>query len=67
MKDAISSDDVTKINSSVTDLEGSLQALAEAAQQAQAGAQQPDVEQAAEDSQEPKKAKGKVVDAEVVD
>ena len=67
VKDAISSDDVTKINSSVTDLEGSLQALAEAAQQAQAGAQQPDVEQASEDSQEPKKAKGKVVDAEVVD
>jgi molecular chaperone DnaK len=70
VKDAISSDDVEKINSAVSDLEGSLQALAEAAQQAGAGAQQPDVEAAAEDSQdsnEPKKAKGKVVDAEVVD
>ena len=69
VKDAISSDDVTKINSAVSDLEGSLQALAEAAQ-AGAGAQQPDVEPAADsdsESSEPKQAKGKVVDAEVVD
>lgn len=69
VKDAISSDDVEKINTAVADLEGSLQALAEAAQQAGAGAQQPDVEPAAESSGsgEPKQAKGKVVDAEVVD
>jgi molecular chaperone DnaK len=68
VKDAISSDDVDKINSVVSDLEGSLQALAEAAQQAGAGAQQPDVEPASnEGSNEPKQAKGKVVDAEVVD
>src|SRR6478752_2823850 len=46
VKDAISSDDVGQINSAVSDLEGSLQALAEAAQQAGAGAQQPDVEPA---------------------
>ena len=66
VKDAISSDDVSKINSAVSDLENSLQALAQAAQQAQAGAAQPDVEPSAE-SNEPKQAKGKVVDAEVVD
>jgi molecular chaperone DnaK len=67
VKDAISSDDVDTINRAVTDLEGSLQALAEAAQQAQ-GAQNPDVEPAeAAASSEPKQAKGKVVDAEVVD
>jgi len=68
VKDAITSDDVTQINSAVSDLENSLQALAQAAQQAQAGAAQPDVEPAAESSSnEPKQAKGKVVDAEVVD
>jgi molecular chaperone DnaK len=68
VKDAISSDDVNQINSAVSDLESSLQALAQAAQQAQAGAAQPDVEPAEEQtSSEPKQAKGKVVDAEVVD
>jgi molecular chaperone DnaK len=69
VKDAISSDDVTQINSAVSDLENSLQALAQAAQQAQAGAAaQPEVEPSAEQaSSEPKQAKGKVVDAEVVD
>jgi molecular chaperone DnaK len=69
VKDAISSDDVDNINKAVSDLESSLQALAEAAQHAQAGAaQQPDVEPAEESSSnEPKQAKGKVVDAEVVD
>jgi molecular chaperone DnaK len=70
VKDAISSDNVETINTAVSDLEGSLQALAEAAQQAGAGAgpQDPDVEPATEsNSDEPKKAKGKVVDAEVVD
>jgi molecular chaperone DnaK len=68
VKDAISSDDVDTINKAVTDLEGSLQALAEAAQQAGAGgAEQPDVEPGEPASSEPKQAKGKVVDAEVVD
>jgi molecular chaperone DnaK len=71
VKDAISSDNVDTINSAVSDLEGSLQALAEAAQKAGAsagGAEMPDVEPAAESaSNEPKQAKGKVVDAEVVD
>ena len=51
-----------------TDLESALQSLADAAQHAQsAGAQQPDVEPAEASSNEPKQAKGKVVDAEVVD
>ena len=48
----------------------SLQALAEAAQQASASAPQPDVESAGDESAEsgePKQAKGKVADAEVVD
>ena len=70
VKDAISSDNVDTINKAVSDLEGSLQALAEAAQQAQAGAgaAQPDVEPAEPGaSSAPKQAKGKVVDAEVVD
>jgi molecular chaperone DnaK len=68
VKDAISSDDTDTINAAVTDLEGSLQALGAAAQQAAAaGAQQPDVEPGEPSSNEPKQAKGKVVDAEVVD
>jgi molecular chaperone DnaK len=68
VKDAISSDDVSQITAATTDLENSLQALAEAAQQAGAAAQQPDVEPSNEQaSNEPKQAKGKVVDAEVVD
>ena len=74
VKDAISSDDVEKINSAVSELETSLQALTEAAQAAQGAAGgadaapdvQPDAEGAPESS-EPKQAKGKVVDAEVVD
>ena len=68
VKDAISSDNLDTINSAVSDLEGSLQALAEATQQAGAsGSEKPDVEPAESDSKEPKQAKGKVVDAEVVD
>ncbi|HVJ45917.1 MAG TPA: Hsp70 family protein, partial [Luteolibacter sp.] len=69
VKDAISSDDLERINSATADLESSLQALAQAAQQAGAGAAQPDVEPAGDEqaSSEPKQAKGKVVDAEVVD
>ena len=72
VKDAVASDDVEKINSASSELENSLQALYQAAQQAQAGAAgaagaAPDVEPAETASNEPKQAKGKVVDAEVVD
>ena len=69
VKDAIASDDVEKINSASSDLENSLQALYQAAQQAQGGAAgaAPDIEPAETASNEPKQAKGKVVDAEVVD
>ncbi|MFZ9935570.1 MAG: molecular chaperone DnaK [Luteolibacter sp.] len=69
VKDAITSDDLDKINSAVSDLEGSLQALSQAAQQAQAGGAAPPEVQPADEpsSSEPKQAKGKVVDAEVVD
>ena len=70
VREAISSDDVAKINAASTELESQLQALAAAAQQAGAGmGGNPDVEPAEEsnESNEPKKAKGKVVDAEVVD
>ncbi len=69
VKDAITSDDFDKINTAVSDLEGSLQALSQAAQQAQAGgAAQPEAQHPDEpSSSEPKQAKGKVVDAEVVD
>jgi molecular chaperone DnaK len=68
VKDAISSDNVDTINSAVSDLESSLQALAEAASQAGGGeAEQPEVDSDQPESNEPKQAKGKVVDAEVVD
>ena len=69
VKDAIASDDVEKINIASSELENSLQALYQAAQQAQAGAggAAPDIEPAETASNEPKQAKGKVVDAEVVD
>jgi len=73
VRDAISSDDIEKINAASSDLESSLQALAAAAQQAQSAMggspdAAPDVEaDESSDSSEPKKAKGKVVDAEVVD
>ena len=69
VKDAIASDDVEKINSASSDLENSLQALYQAAQQAQGGAAgaAPDIEPDETAPNEPKQAKGKVVDAEVVD
>lgn len=69
VRDAITSDDVDKINAATSDLESQLQALAAAAQQAGASmGGDPEVEPAeAPESSEPKKAKGKVVDAEVVD
>ena len=69
VKDAVASDETDKIKSATQELENSLQALAQAAQQAGADDDQPDVEADSGDSNssEPKKAKGKVVDAEVVD
>ena len=63
-------DDVDKIKSATDELENSLQALAQAAQQAGAGAgAEPDVEPARDEAgapANPRQAKGKVVDAEVV-
>jgi molecular chaperone DnaK len=73
VRDAISSDDLDKINAATNDLEGSLQALAAAAQAAMGGQAGADAsasdggEESSQDSSDPKKAKGKVVDAEVVD
>ena len=74
VRDAITSDDLDKINAASKELEDSLQALAEAAQQAGASAggeadaqAAPEASGDSDESSEPKKAKGKVVDAEVVD
>ncbi|MGJ8678419.1 MAG: molecular chaperone DnaK [Akkermansiaceae bacterium] len=70
LKAALEGDDIDSIKSATADLEASLQELAQAAQAAQAGAagaaggaEAP----AEEKSAEPKQAKGKVVDAEVVE
>ncbi len=70
VRDAITSDDTDQIKAASKTLEDSLQALAAAAQQAGASMGADPEVQPAEDSNEPsepKKAKGKVVDAEVVD
>ena len=72
VKEALKADDLDSIKSSTADLEASLQELAQAAQAAGAAAgagAAPDVSGAEEQakSDEPKQAKGKVVDAEVVD
>lgn len=78
VKEALKADDLDGIKSASSELESSLQELAQAAQaagaagDAGAGGPMPDVDGAgpdseAADSSEPKKAKGKVVDAEVVD
>lgn len=74
VKEALKADDTEQIKSSVSALEASLQELAQAAQAAQAaagGGAAPDMGGAApapeEKSSEPKQAKGKVVDAEVVE
>ncbi len=70
VRDAVSSEDLDKINSASTELENSLQGLAEAAQQAGAqmgGDPEVDTTETDDEASEPKKAKGKVVDAEVVD
>ena len=70
VKDALKEDDLEKIKSTTTELEASLQELAQAAQGAAAAsgaAPGPDAAASEEQSSEPKKAKGKVVDAEVVE
>ncbi len=76
VKEALKADDTDQIKSSVADLEASLQELAQAAQAAGAaggaGGPMPDMGGDAADAgdekpAEPKQAKGKVVDAEVVE
>jgi len=75
VKDALKDDDVDRIKSSTEALESALGDLANAAQAAQAAAGgappqgETDVEppEDSDESSEPKQAKGKVVDAEVVD
>ncbi|MDA7863839.1 molecular chaperone DnaK [Akkermansiaceae bacterium] len=72
LKGAMKADDLDLIKSATEDLEKSLAELAQAAQAAGAqmpdmGGGAPDVEPAEADSDEPRQAKGKVVDAEVVD
>ena len=70
VKDALKEDDLEKIKTTTTELEASLQELAQAAQGAAAAggaAPGPDAAASEEQSSEPKKAKGKVVDAEVVE
>ena len=76
VKEALKADDSDQIKSSVTELEASLQELAQAAQAAGgaggAGGPMPDMGGEASDAgdekpAEPKQAKGKVVDADVVE
>jgi len=75
VKEALKGDDLEQIKTTTEALESSLAELQNAAQQAQAAAggagPMPDVQAAAPeasaDSSEPKPAKGKVVDAEVVE
>ncbi len=70
VKEALKTDDLDQINQATGELEALLGQLGQAAQAAQAGAAQPDEATPADDSgegSEPRKAKGKVVDAEVVE
>lgn len=71
VKEALKADDLDTIKSATSELEASLQELAQAAQAAQgaagAGAPTPEADAGEEKPSEPKQAKGKVVDAEVVD
>jgi molecular chaperone DnaK len=70
VKEALKNDDIAAIKSATATLESSLAELYQAAQAAQAAAgasATPDVEAPEGESNEPKQAKGKVVDAEVVD
>jgi molecular chaperone DnaK len=69
VKEALKGDDLDAIKRTSDELESSLASLYDAAQKAQAaagGAAQTEVEPSAESSGEPRQAKGKVVDAEVV-
>lgn len=66
VRDALKSENIDAIKSATTDLESAMTALYNAAQQmAGAGAENPAT--GGEGSSEPRQAKGKVVDAEVVD
>lgn len=67
VRDALKSDDLDAIKSATTELEKTMTELYNAAQQMSGAGAAPEVEPANEESSEPKKAKGKVVDAEVVD
>jgi molecular chaperone DnaK len=70
VKEALKGDDLDAIKKASDELESSMASLYDAAQKAQAaagGAAQTEVEPSAESSGEPRQAKGKVVDAEVVD
>ena len=74
VKEALKADDLDVIKSATSELEASLQELAQAAQAAGAaagaeGAPMPDMDGGPDEpeSSEPKQAKGKVVDAEVVE
>lgn len=68
VKTALKADALDEIKSATTELEAALQELSQAAQAAQgAGAPGPDVTPADGEKPEPKQAKGKVVDAEVVE
>ncbi|SHI79602.1 molecular chaperone DnaK [Rubritalea squalenifaciens DSM 18772] len=69
VKEALKEDDLDKIKSAKADLEAMLQQLSQAAQAAGAAGGPAPTAEPADDSEsgEPKKAKGKVVDAEVVE
>jgi molecular chaperone DnaK len=68
VRDALKSDDLDAIKAATTELEKTMTELYNAAQQMGGGGAAPEVQPADEsNSDEPRKAKGKVVDAEVVD
>lgn len=67
VRDALKSDDLEAVKSATAELETTMTALYNAAQQMGGAGAAPDVEPANDEPGEPKKAKGKVVDAEVVD
>jgi molecular chaperone DnaK len=68
VRDALKSDNLDTIKSATTDLEKTMTELYNAAQQMGGAGAPPDVEPSSEgNADEPRKAKGKVVDAEVVD
>ena len=68
VREALKSDNLDAIKSATTDLEKTMTELYNAAQQMAGAGAPPDGEPASEgNAEEPRKAKGKVVDAEVVD